>query len=171
MESLRICHPLSQLVKTTGPTPQPLKFNGETYIIPAETSVHCSLPALHSHPKYWGTDPLVWNPKQHISVSHEQNTDLFGAEVLNADTSEHFMPWAWGQRVCPGKRFSQVELVAVLAALFRDWRVEVVSEQGELLEQAQKRAWKTSLRVDHEGHMLHEMVNPQNVGLRWLRRH
>jgi len=58
----------------------------------------------------------------------------------------------------------------VLAALFREWRVEVVPEQGETLEQAQKRAWASSLKVDHQGHMLHEMVNPQSVGLRWVKR-
>ncbi|KAF2818346.1 cytochrome P450 monooxygenase-like protein [Ophiobolus disseminans] len=170
-ESLRICHPLSQLVKTTGPTPQPLVVNGKTYIIPAGTSVHCSLPALHSHPKYWGKDPLAWNPEQHInSATHDDKNDSFDAEVLAADTSEHFIPWAWGQRVCPGKRFSQAELVAVLAGLFRNWRVEVVPEEGENLDEAQKRAWKTSLKVDHQGHMLHEMVNPGTVGLRWVRR-
>ena len=170
MESLRICHPLSQLVKTTGPTPQPLKVNGTTYMIPAGTSVHFSLPALHSHPKYWCPDPLAWNPKQHISDSNHKDADSFEAEVLAADTSEHFMPWAWGQRVCPGKRFSQVELVAALAALFRDWRVDIVPEQGETLEKARKRVWASSLKVDHEGHMLHEMVNPQSVGLVWVKR-
>jgi cytochrome P450 len=170
METLRICHPLSQLVKTTGPTAQPLKFNGETYIIPAGTSVHCSLPALHSHPKYWGPNPLTWNPKQHLSISDSKKSDSFEGEILAPDTSDHFMPWAWGQRVCPGKRFSQVELVAVLAALFRDWKVEVVPEQGETSEQARARAWSSSLKVDHEGHMLHEMVNPQSVGLQWVKR-
>jgi cytochrome P450 len=170
METLRICHPLSQLVKTTGPSPQPLKFNGETYMIPAGTSVYCSLQALHSNQKYWGADPLAWNPKQHVSVSNHKDTGSFEAEVLAADTSAHFMPWAWGQRVCPGKRFSQVELVAVLAALFRDWRVEIVPVQGETVEQAQKRVWASSLKVDHEGHMLHEMVDPQSVGLVWVKR-
>jgi cytochrome P450 len=169
MESLRICHPLSQLVKTTGPTPQPLKVNGETHIIPAGTSVHCSLPALHAHPKYWGPDPLAWNPQQHIGVSAKKGTDSFENEVLASDTSEHFMPWAWGQRVCPGKRFSQVELVAVLATLFRNWRVEIVPEGQETLEQARKRGWASSLKVDHQDHMLHEMVNPESVGLVWVK--
>jgi cytochrome P450 len=84
--------------------------------------------------------------------------------------SDHFMPWAWGQRVCPGKRFSQFELVAVLAALFREWRVEVVCEEGETGEQARRRAWMSSLKVDHQGHMLHEMVDPQKVGLKWVKR-
>jgi cytochrome P450 len=170
METLRICHPLSQLVKTTGPNAQPLRFNGETYIIPAGTSVHCSLPALHSHPKYWGPNPLAWNPKQHLSISDSKKFDSFEGEILAPDTSDHFMPWAWGQRVCPGKRFSQVELVAVLAALFRDWKVEVVPEKDETSEQARERAWSSSLKVDHEGHMLHEMVNPQSVGLKWVKR-
>ncbi|RYN57290.1 hypothetical protein AA0114_g2654 [Alternaria tenuissima] len=172
METLRICHPLSQLVKTTGSNSQPLKYNGETYIIPAGTSVHCSIPALHALPKYWGPDPLGWNPGQHISVSdpQTQGTIPFESEVLAPDTSEHYLAWAWGQRVCPGKRFSQVELVAVLAALLRDWKVEVVPESGETEEGARKRAWECSLKVDHEGHMLHEMVNPESVGLRWVRR-
>lgn len=132
--------------------------------------MHCSLPALHSHPKYWGPNPLAWNPKQHISVSTDKGTDPFEAEALASDTSEHFMPWAWGQRVCPGKRFSQVELVAVLAVLFRDWRVEIVPEGQETPEQAQARVWASSLKVDHEGHMLHEMANPQSVGLVWVKR-
>jgi cytochrome P450 len=125
---------------------------------------------MHSHPKYWGKEPLTWNPGRHVILSHDQTMDQFDAEVLAADTSNHFLPWAWGQRVCPGKRFSQVELVAVLAVLFRDWRVEVVPEQGETLEQAQRRAWASSLEIDHQGHMLHEMVSPQSVGLVWKRR-
>jgi cytochrome P450 len=170
MESLRLCHPLALLVKTTGPTPQPLKVNGRTYMIPAETAVHCSLPALHTLPKYWGPDPLAWNPAQHISISDQNAKDSFEAEVLAADTSEHFMPWAWGQRVCPGKRFSQVELVAVLAALFRRYRVEIVPDEGESSEQARARVWASSLKVDHQGHMLHEMLNPQSVGLVWVKR-
>lgn len=176
MESLRISHPLSQLVKTTNSTSQPLKFNGTTYTIPAGTSVHCSLPALHTHPRYWGSNPLAWNPRRFISISNPESTSLaqnrpqsFEAEILAADTSEHFMPWAWGQRVCPGKRFSQVELVAVLAALFREWRVDPEPKEGETLEQARKSTWKSSLEVDHEGHMLHEMVDPESIGLRWVR--
>lgn len=80
------------------------------------------------------------------------------------------MPFAWGQRVCPGRKFAQVELVAVLAALFKDWKVEVVPKEGETGEQARERAWKSSLMVDHERHMLHEMVDPESVGLRWVGR-
>ncbi|KAJ8059987.1 hypothetical protein OCU04_011599 [Sclerotinia nivalis] len=177
METLRVCHPLSQLVKTTGSTAQPLEINGKTYIIPAGVSVHCSLPALHTHPRYWGDNPLAWNPCRFISKIHsshdnaESNSkNTFESEVLAPETSENFMPFAWGQRVCPGKKFAQVELVAVLARLFRDWKVEPEPRQGETLEQARDRVWRSSLVVDHERHMLHEMYDPESVGLRWVRR-
>ncbi|TGO28184.1 hypothetical protein BPAE_0031g00500 [Botrytis paeoniae] len=175
-ETLRICHPISQLVKTTGPQEITLEVNGQIYVLPPHTTVHCSIPALHAHPKYWGSNPLAWNPSRFISISststptESPNTQDFDKEKVEADTSNHFMPFAWGQRVCPGKKFAQVELVAVLAALFRDWRVEVVPKDEETGEQARERAWKSSLVVDHERHMLHEMLDPESVGLRWIRR-
>lgn len=170
METLRVTHPLSQLVKTTNNTPQPLKFGDVTYMIPAGTSVHCSLPALHAHPRYWGPTPLTWNPRQHISTATTApHSNSFEAEALAADTSDHFIPWAWGQRVCPGKRFSQVELVAALASLFKNWRVQPEPNKGETMNQARKRVWATSLLTDHQGHMLHEMVNPESVGLKWVK--
>ncbi|TEY81018.1 hypothetical protein BOTCAL_0035g00110 [Botryotinia calthae] len=173
METLRICHPLSQLVKTTSLSAQPLEINGKTYMIPAGVSVNCSLPALHTHPRYWADNPLIWKPARFISTTDSGHDNKepdergkFDAKILAPETSEKFMPFAWGQRVCPGKKFAQVELVAVLARLFRDWRVEPEPRPGENLEQARDRVWRSSLVVDHERHMLHEMVNPENVGLR-----
>jgi cytochrome P450 len=167
METLRITHPLSLLVKTTGPTSQPLTIKGTVYNIPAETSVHLSIAAMNTLPRYWGANPMEYNPGRFMSTS-----DVHGsieAEILAPDTQDHFMPWAWGQRVCPGKRFSQVELVAVLAVLFRNWRVSPVPEGNETISQARVRAWRSSLVVDHQGHMLHEIVRPDRVGLQWTK--
>ncbi|CAG8978523.1 hypothetical protein HYALB_00010066 [Hymenoscyphus albidus] len=156
-------------VVTTGSNPAPLKVNGTVFTIPADTPVHCSLPALHTLPKYWGPNPLKWNPNRFISLKSSESTPLgqgFANETLAADTSEYFMPFAWGQRVYPGKRFAQVELVAALAVLFKDWRIRPDLGTGETDEQARKRIWETSLITDHEGHMLHEMLEPEKVGLR-----
>lgn len=80
------------------------------------------------------------------------------------------MPFSWGQRVCPGKRFAQVELVAALAIFIKNWKIKVEPNKGETEEQARRRAWSASLIVDHEGHMLHEMVNPESLGLIWVRK-
>lgn len=175
-ETLRLCRPLSQLVKTTGAHEQTLEVDGQTYLLPPHTTIHCSIPALHAHQKYWGSNPLSWNPRRFIgapsaaTTKKKPDTKMFDEEKVEADTSAHFMPFAWGQRLFPGRKFAQVELVAALAALFKEWKVEVVPKEGETAEQARNRAWKSSLVVDHERHMLHEMVDPESVGLRWVKR-
>lgn len=50
-----------------------------------------------------------------------------------------YSPWTLGPRVCPGKKFSQVEFVAVLATLLRDHRVKPVLRAGETTDQARRR--------------------------------
>ncbi|RAL64525.1 hypothetical protein DID88_001999 [Monilinia fructigena] len=155
-ETLRICHPLSQFLKITGAHEQILEIDGQTYFLPPHTTIHCSIPALHAHPKYWTSNPLVWSPSHFISVpstditARKHSTKTFDEEKVEADTSAHFMPFAWGQRVFPRRKFAQVELVAVLAALFKEWKVEVVPKEGETAEQAKNRDWKSSLVVGHE---------------------
>lgn len=52
------------------------------------------------------------------------------------DTSSHFkplkessIPFSDGYRSCLGRRFSQVEILAVLAVIFRDYSVELAVDQ------------------------------------------
>ncbi|PQE10518.1 cytochrome P450 protein [Rutstroemia sp. NJR-2017a BVV2] len=120
------------------------------------------------------SDVGIWNYNTYSKLKRCSavvvGTGTLEAESLLPDTSDNFMPFAWGQRVCPGKKFAQVELVAVLARLFGKWTVVPDPENGETLEQARNRAWKSSLIVDHQGHMLHEMVNPESVALKWVER-
>ncbi|KAF2112334.1 cytochrome P450 monooxygenase-like protein [Lophiotrema nucula] len=162
-ETLRLCHPLGQLVKTTGNTPRTLRHGDRTFSVPAKTTVEINLAAIHTHPRYWGTESnLTWNPKRFIAGSSLED------ETLHADTAEQFFPWAYGRLVCPGKRFSQVELVAVLAACFRDHTVEPVPEKGETIEMARKRTVR--LAEDIEMRLLNEMRQPGKVALKWRRR-
>lgn len=169
MESLRINHPLGQVVKTTGHYSQSLKVGSRAYTIPPNTSIHLSLASLFTHPQYWGSDTLHYDPSRFISIPSNA-TATFENEVLAGDTSTHFLPWAYGQRVCPGKKFSQAETVAVLAVLFRDWVVEPVTQDGESLEDARKRVFRTGMEIEHEGKILHEMRHPRSVELIWRSR-
>jgi cytochrome P450 len=166
MESLRLNHPLGQLVKETGKFAQPLKVGSRTVTLPPGTSVHLSLAAMHTHPDYWGDASMTWKPQRFISRAEE----TLEAEVLASDTQEHFLPWATGQRVCPGKKFSQVEVVAALAWIFRDYEVQPETRAGETVDQARKRVFETSLTIDHEGKILHEMRHPESIALVFTKR-
>lgn len=171
MEGLRLTHPLGQLVKTTGPTPKTLNVGGKTFTIPANTSIHCNMSALHTDPGYWGPDAMEWNPKRFISTPAGATSNVpFENEVLASDTSSNFLPWAEGQRVCPGKKFSQVETVAALAVMFRSHKVLPQTEGNETPKQAQSRVFQTGLDVDHESKILHEMRDPGSVSLTWSKR-
>ena len=168
MESLRLNHPLGQLVKQTGDFSQPLKIGSQNVTIPPGTAVHLSLAAMHTHPQYWGEDSLKWNPNKFISTNGAEKS--FENEILASDTQEHFLPWATGQRVCPGKKFSQVELVAALAFIFRDYTVQPQPRSGESMEQARERVFKTGLVIEHEGTILHEMRHPETIELNFSKR-
>lgn len=112
---------------------------------------------------------MQYNPKRFVSHQEGASSDLQN-ETLASDTQLHFMPWATGQRVCPGKKFSQVEVVAALAVIFRDYTVQPALLAGETVEQALKRVFQTGMEIDHEGHILHEIRHPEKIALTWTRR-
>lgn len=165
-ETLRLCHPISQLVKNTGAGPRGITHKGKTYLIPAHTTVEINLPSLSTMPSYWGSDSLEWNPKRFVTLEPGASK-VFEDEAVPADTTPSLFPWAYGRLVCPGKRFSQAELVGALAALFRDYRVEPVPEPGESMHQACQRVKRIS--EDIEQRLLSEMREPDKIALRWFR--
>ncbi|KAL0260621.1 hypothetical protein SLS55_004311 [Diplodia seriata] len=140
-ETLRLYPPVVSIPKSTGPSPQtltvpspdPTTTTGFTATLPAHAYVFPNVVALQSHPDYWGADSLTWNPARWIEVGEK------GESFKPAPVKGSFIPWADGPRVCPGKKFSQVEFVAVIAAVVRGHRVEVVREEGEGEDEARKR--------------------------------
>ena len=70
--------------------------------------------------------------------------------------------------MCPGKKFGQVEFVAIMATLFRENRVEPVPHANESMECARAR---TLVTVKDSGMiLLLQMLKPERIGLRWVRR-
>ena len=165
-EALRFDHPLGQLVKTTGAHAQPLKVGDETYSLPAGTNVHLNLAALHTHPQYWGADSLKWKPERFITSTQAGIEN----EVLAPDTTAQFVPWVYGQRLCPGKKFSQVELVSALATLFRDHVVGPQPQPGQSIDDARAMLFKTGMDINHEGTILNEIAEPHKAALVWSKR-
>jgi cytochrome P450 len=78
-------------------------------------------------------------------------------EELISPPSGTFLPWISGPRVCPGKKFAQVEFVAVLSSLFRKHRARPLVLEGETAEDANNRvrrevddsSLKVTLSINH----------------------
>ena len=137
------------------------------------TMVFPSLMALHTHPRYWGEDSLIWRPSRWIisSASNkytkyaEKDKTQMDHEVLITPAKGSYIPWSDGSRNCPGKKFSQVEFVAVMACLFRDHCLRPTLLQGESLERAQDRVLQVV--ADSKVGLLLQMRDPSLVAVVW----
>jgi cytochrome P450 len=76
-----------------------------------------------------------------------------------------FLPWAGGPRVCPGKKFAQVEFIAVIARLFRRHQVKPLLEPGETVQDAKKRVLENV--EDSDVVITLQMKHPERVKLVW----
>ena len=89
-------------------------------------------------PERWLLRPSNHNELRRVST---QINDELG-NGATADTSDaHFrpirgayIPFSDGQRACPGRRFAQVEVLTVLAVIFREYSVELAVDEFPMNE-------------------------------------
>ena len=128
--------------------------------------------ALHAHPRHWGSDAVTWRPARWIinppgvEFAHV-GTQLEYEQLLTPEKGAYFA-WSEGARSCPGKKFSQVEFVATMAALFRGHRVQPVPQSGETLAQARTRV--LNVVKDTRMQLLLNMRDPSSVAVSWRQR-
>ncbi|EMR85189.1 putative cytochrome p450 protein [Botrytis cinerea BcDW1] len=166
LETLRLYYPLLTFTKSTGNAPRTIKYGSKDLHLPPNTMILPNLLGIQSHPRYWGSDRLLWRPSRWTISSSYQNDGL--TEKLWTAPKGSYMPWSEGPRGCPGKKFSQVEFVAAMAGLFHRHRVEIVKEDGENQEEAEKRV--KALLDDSAMVLLLQLMKSEKVGLRWVRK-
>ncbi|KAG8166139.1 hypothetical protein KVR01_004691 [Diaporthe batatas] len=152
-EMLRLYSPVVDMEKDVLGEGQHLRLDGRYIFVPKGSEVHMSNLAVHMLPEYWGADSEEFRPARWIrsaSVSSESTEtstkDSTKAEMLDAEevapppvAKESFFPWSLGARNCPGKKFAQVEFVAVMSYVLRLYKVEAVPLEGESKEETRRR--------------------------------
>lgn len=164
METLRLYPSAVAIPKWTGNRDQTLRVGGKPCVIPAKTMVNLSLNGLHFNPKYWGRSPSVYRPQnwdarcdcewaamseakekktaaQEDRGDHAPRTTPFAS--IRTPVEGAYAPFSEGARACLGKRFSQVEFAAVMAVIFREYRVELVRGDGKTWEQVRQETAET----------------------------
>jgi hypothetical protein len=119
--------------------------------------------ALSTLPEYWGSNSLSWRPKRWIIK--DKNSESLANEQLFQPRDGVYTPFASGPRVCPAKKFAQVEFVAVIAQLFRDHKCSPIQLQEESMLEVRKRV----LDVVEDSNVVNtlKMLHPEKVRLRW----
>lgn len=172
LETIRLYTPVP-IAKSTGKCEVTLKVGEDTYVIPKNTLVIPNHVTVHTHPKYWGEDSLKWRPSRWITPNpNPKSTNQPSTpkdEVITTPEKALLIAWSEGLRVCPGKKFSQVEFVACVAVIFREWYVEPVVGDGETVEGARRRVLRL-VEQDTAQVLLLQMLHPERAPLVWRRR-
>lgn len=169
-ETLRLYGSIVFIPKSTGFHAQPLTLGNKTHILPPQTSIIINAQALHTDPQTWGSDALEWRPGRWLTPPPpSSSTPKTTNELPITPHPGTFIPWADGPRECVGRKFSQVEFVAVLASLFSRYSVGPVLVDGESEEDA-RRALVRMVEESAISAITLQMLEPRRRGLRWWRR-
>ncbi|KAF8468162.1 cytochrome P450 [Kalaharituber pfeilii] len=188
-ETFRLYSQVANIPKATA-TPQTIVYNNKMHVIPAFVVIHLNVNAVQRNPKYWVL-PNQTEEEAQINEFRPQrwflNNDSSNFSSSSSDESDNendgtnsrghtsksfkpckgsFVPFSDGPRVCLGKKYAQVALMAAMSVLFREHRVELVVKEGETWEEARVRARRY---VENSGMGLTLAPKGQEVGVRFVR--
>ncbi|TVY36928.1 Cytochrome P450 [Lachnellula subtilissima] len=142
-ETLRLLPPIIDIPKIVREKPQTLMWDGKTVTVPARTIIHLSAAAVHRNPRYYPHSPSTVSKKEHdlddwvperwfSSLKQAGKSDA--PEIASVENAPKklfvpikgsYIPFSEGARSCPGKRFAQIEITAVLSVIFKTHSVEL----------------------------------------------
>lgn len=86
--------------------------DGLVYRVKPGDQVQICIEGLHKDPRYW-SDPEKFDPER-FNPENKQNINRFA-----------FLPFGEGPRICPGMRMALLQMKAGLAALLKNYRLEL----------------------------------------------
>lgn len=114
--------------------PQSITLENRELVIPDKTFIQIDIVGVNRNEKYWPTSPSLLNPNAKDDIHDFVPTRwlLKGGESKELETETlltppkgAYMTFSDGARACPGRRFAQVEVTAVLTTILQKWSVEL----------------------------------------------
>jgi cytochrome P450 len=141
-----------------------MQIGSHQYVVPPRTFVTVNFGALHMDPDTWGEDAGDFRPQRWVSIDNKTGKET----LISPPEGAGFVAWSHGPRICPGKKFSQVEFVSVLASMLKVYRIEPASRGMEQGEEA--RARLLSVVKDSVFNMTPKPRRPNDAGLMMKKR-
>lgn len=128
-ETLRLYHPVAWYARKTVRQAIVTDSKGPSHAIPANTIIMINVAAMGRHPQHWpsknseaerahSSPALDFDPSRWLE-GEDQGDQAKGAAL----------PFSSGHRMCPGKRFAEVEMCAIIAWIFRQFSLRLVPEE------------------------------------------
>lgn len=126
-ETLRLYPPAISIPKVAAEDTRLTVSNsaGEKKVVPVPRGcdIVISTPALHYNPRYW-EDPYVFRPERFLEKDWPRDA---------------FLPFSAGARACIGRRFFEIEGIAILTMLVSKYKIEVKEEPQFAMENLKQR--------------------------------
>lgn len=151
-EILRLYPPANIIPKgTRAGSAQTMRSGPQEFTIPGNTALQILTVSTHHNPKFWRSysasfeakddlgefRPQRWSPETGLTSNDYRRPQVSEITqeggILRSEVSTSlfrpypgaFIPFSVGQRGCIGRRFAQVELLAVIAVIFRTYSLEL----------------------------------------------
>ncbi|KAF2187983.1 putative cytochrome P450 [Zopfia rhizophila CBS 207.26] len=163
-ETLRLASPAPLLVRSPIVSDElPIATSSDSTMLTVNPGTFVGIHSYGAHlsPR-WGVDAQKFNPKRFVSTS-----EAGGENVVVPETAA-YLPWMFGPRVCPGKKFSQVEFVAIIAQTLSGYRVEVLRSDGESDDTARARLMRAL--DDKYFNVSAHLKRPEVAGVQFVQR-
>lgn len=135
--------------------------DGKVIWVPKEVYVSTNFFGIHTDPRFWGPAGLEWKPERWIVRDPDT-----GVEAIRTPKGGTFLAWSHGPRVCPGRKFSQVEFVAVLATLLYRYRLKPWVVPGTEMRTQNDASEALMLAVnDSQFSLTTKMARPEKAGV------
>ncbi|KAI5462569.1 cytochrome P450 [Mariannaea sp. PMI_226] len=156
-ETLRLMPAVVEIPKkVTQDQDQAVTVDGQKHVFPKGTQISLVAVSVHRNPRYWPSQPSKiykgkddvndWVPERWFRKSQdntgkgdtktEQDSDESGDPEEQVTSAQLFhpergsyIPFSDGPRSCLGRRTAQVEIIAALAVLFRDYSLELAVDE------------------------------------------
>ncbi|KAF2732228.1 cytochrome P450 family member [Polyplosphaeria fusca] len=130
-ETLRLYHPVSWYARKAVRDTTVTTASGATCRIPNDTIIMIDVAAIGRHPGYWSPSTT---PGDDTSIEQSPARDFNPARWLDPTDKAAAFPFSAGHRMCPGKRFAEVEMCAILARVFSQFSLRLEANPADVLE-------------------------------------
>ncbi|KAL8955078.1 MAG: hypothetical protein Q9193_006921 [Seirophora villosa] len=132
-ETLRLYHPVAWYARKTVRQTTITDSKGASHAIPANTIIMIDVAALGRHPEYWPSENSGTGGRKQTSPALDFDPSRWlksGAQEGSGKGAA--FPFSSGHRMCPGKRFAEVEMCAMVAQLFSQFSLRLAPEDIDL---------------------------------------
>ncbi|KAF1999863.1 cytochrome P450 family member [Amniculicola lignicola CBS 123094] len=130
-ETLRLYHPVAWYARKTVRNTTVTTASGVTCRIPKETIIMIDVAAIGRHPDYWSPST---SPGDDNSIKQSPARDFNPARWLDPTDKPAAFPFSAGHRMCPGNRFAEVGMCAILARVFSQFSLRLEADPVDVLE-------------------------------------